>query len=111
MKPNPRTTPNMEHLHPSLSLTGRPRRSPRRSRSTCSSSTCHRDDRTAPLHRQQSQLLVPMDTPGITLVRPMLAMGEDDAPKGNMELRFDDVRVPAENLLGEEGAFSELLSY
>ena len=42
--------------------------------------------RDGPIHKQQSQLLVPMDTPGLTLLRPMHALGEDDAPKGHMEI-------------------------
>jgi len=40
-----------------------------------------------------------MDTPGLTLLRPMHALGEDDAPKGHMEILFENVRVPFENVL------------
>ena len=50
-------------------------------------------------HEQQSQILVPMDAPGLTLVRPLTTLGYDDPPLGHAELRFDDVRVPAENIL------------
>ena len=62
----------------------------------------------APLHKQQSQLLVPMETAGLTLVRPMLALGEDDAPKGHMEVLFEDVRVPFANVLLGEGRGFEI---
>jgi acyl-CoA dehydrogenase len=54
-----------------------------------------------PYHRQ-SMVLVPMDTPGVERVRRMTVFGYDDRG-GHPELRFTDVRVPAENLLGEEG--------
>jgi len=54
-------------------------------------------------YTQQSQILVPMDTPGITLVRAMQTFGDDDCPKGHMELLFEDVTVPVANVLWGEG--------
>ncbi|GHJ58955.1 acyl-CoA dehydrogenase [Nocardioides sp. OK12] len=61
-------------------------------------------DPSASRHRQQSQILVPRDTPGLTVVRPMHVMGYDDHEHGgHAELRFEDVRVPVANLIGEEG--------
>lgn len=61
-------------------------------------------DPDASRHRQQSMILVPRDTPGLTVVRPMHVLGYDDHEHGgHAELRFEDVRVPATNLVGEEG--------
>lgn len=62
-----------------------------------------KNDPDAPRHRQQSQILVSMDTPGVTIVRPMSAMGYYDEPVGHAEVNFDNVRVPAGNLLVGEG--------
>jgi acyl-CoA dehydrogenase len=59
-------------------------------------------DPEAPPHRQQSMILVPMDTPGLTNLRSLPVFGYQDN-EGHCELVFDDVRVPADSLLGEEG--------
>ncbi|XP_077164824.1 acyl-CoA dehydrogenase family member 10 isoform X2 [Paroedura picta] len=56
-------------------------------------------DPTAPRHKQQSMLLVPMDTPGITVTRPLTVYGLDDAPAGHGEITFENVCVPQENIL------------
>ena len=61
-------------------------------------------DTSAERHRQQSMVLVPRDTPGLTVVRPMTVMGYDDRDHGgHAELLLDGVRVPAANLIGAEG--------
>ena len=50
-------------------------------------------------HRQQTQLLVPKETPGVEVVRALTTLGYDDAPVGHAEISFNRVRVPAENVL------------
>ncbi len=59
-------------------------------------------------HLQQSQILVPLDTPGLEILGPMHVFGEDDAPHGHMHLRLTDVRVPASNMLLGEGRGFEI---
>jgi acyl-CoA dehydrogenase len=61
-------------------------------------------DPDAPRHRQQSQVLVPRDTPGLTITRGMSVFGYTDGDHGgHAEVLFEDVRVPVDNLIGEEG--------
>ena len=70
--------------------------------------TMVKTDPDAPPSRQQSQILVPIDTPGVEILGAMHVFGHDHAPRGHMHMKFDNVRVPKENILLGEGRGFEI---
>lgn len=70
--------------------------------------TMGKSDPEAPRHSQQSMVVIPADTPGIRIVRPLNVLGYDDAPHGHVEMYFENVKVPVSNILLGEGRGFEI---